>query len=90
MKSKSYILSRAYVEFGPLLEQELLVLDQRGVLQDRDYVRDVTIGDWLPIRQWRESMVSLAPALRSTKRPASTPVKAKRATKKKRASDSAD
>lgn len=47
-----YIISRAYVEFGPFEKDELLDFGRRRLLHDGDYIR--TDGDphWEPWEAW--------------------------------------
>ena len=49
----SYYLSRAYVEFGPFPEAEMLGFSDRGLLRETDYILgDSSKVGWLHVSEW--------------------------------------
>ena len=55
MQSPSIYLSRAFVEFGPFTEAEVITFYQRGILHISDHVRTSIEPDWLPVSEWAAS-----------------------------------
>ena len=60
MKKHIY-LSRSFVEFGPFLIEELLVLHQRGALTEADHVRQEGHHQWTALVEWLEDVKAAAP-----------------------------
>ena len=48
----NYILSRAYVEFGPFTKEELLAFSQRSLLRVGDFIRPEHSHHWEPWETW--------------------------------------
>jgi hypothetical protein len=80
-----YIISRAYVEFGPFESEEVLGFGRRGLLRDGDYVR--TDGDphWEPWEAWAFHHGDSAPASGPTPTPAKKVPAAKKSAPAKKA-----
>ena len=52
MQQPSIYLSRAFVEFGPFTEDEVVTFYQRGILHISDHVRLFDQPDWTPLSEW--------------------------------------
>ena len=52
MQSPTIYLSRAFVEFGPMTEEEVVTFYQRGILHISDHVRTSDQPDWMPVTEW--------------------------------------
>jgi hypothetical protein len=55
MQSPTIYLSRAFVEFGPMTEDEVVTFYQRGILHISDHVRSSDQPDWMPVSEWAAS-----------------------------------
>ena len=55
MQSPSIYLSRAFVEFGPFTEEEVITFYQRGILHISDHVRTLAEPDWMAVSEWAAS-----------------------------------
>ena len=55
MQSPTIYLSRAFVEFGPFTEEEVITFFQRGILHISDHVRSSDQPDWMPVSEWATS-----------------------------------
>ena len=55
MQSPNLYLSRAFVEFGPMTEEEVVIFYQRGILHISDHVRTAEHADWMPVTEWAVS-----------------------------------
>lgn len=75
MKKHIY-LSRSFVEFGPFLVEELLVLHERGALTEMDHVRHEGHHNWTALVDWLKEVKATRPAAESP-----SPVKKKAAKK---------
>lgn len=80
-------ISRAFVEFGPFLPEEIIAFEKRGLLREIDHIRHHGKDDWIPLAAWLASTSSpvVAPAKTApTKKASSTPATkaAPKATKK--------
>ena len=56
MQSPSIYLSRAFVEFGPFTEEEVITFYQRGILHISDHVRTLAEPLWTPVAEWATAM----------------------------------
>ena len=52
MQQPTIYLSRAFVEFGPMTEEEVVAFYQRGILHISDHVRTLDQPDWMPVTEW--------------------------------------
>lgn len=55
MQPPTIYLSRAFVEFGPMTEEEVVTFYQRGILHISDHVRSSDQPDWMPVTDWAAS-----------------------------------
>jgi topoisomerase IA-like protein len=68
MKNLIYI-SRAFVEFGPFSDSELLNFLSRGILREGDHFRHHGLDDWLSLDEWQASTApSKKPAAKAAKK----------------------
>ncbi len=51
MKDLVY-LSRAFVEFGPFTNKEILDFQKRGILSAADYLRNEGADNWVHYQEW--------------------------------------
>ncbi|MDB6140484.1 MAG: hypothetical protein JWO94_3556 [Verrucomicrobiaceae bacterium] len=72
MQMPAFYLSRAFVEFGPLTEEEVMTFYQRGILHISDHVRSSDQPGWMPVTEWAAAK-SGGPKM--TLLPKSSPVK---------------
>lgn len=57
----NYILSRAYVEFGPFTKAELLDFSQRSLLRVGDFIRPEHSHHWEPWETWLHEHAPTSP-----------------------------
>ena len=90
MKTSPCYISRFFVEFGPFEPAEMLSFNDRGLIQDSDYIRPVESDAWVTRSEWFEAApVAPVVAKPAAKKAAATTVTAAKAPAAKRAKKSA-
>lgn len=67
--TKTFILSRNFVEFGPFAAREIVDFHSRGIVGDRDYLKPVDSDSWLALPEW----IATAPKPAAKARKSATP-----------------
>ena len=77
-----YILSRAYVEFGPFEAEEIVGFIRRGLFRDGDFLRSEHSHHWDPWEVWIHHYNSPTTAAKKEAAPAKKVIAKKAAIKK--------
>lgn len=83
--SKTFLLSRNYVEFGPFAGSEILDLHHRGIVREQDYILAIESETWLTVPEWLASVPKAAPKAAPKARKAASGAKKTAAPRRKAA-----
>ena len=70
MSTPNIHISRAFVEFGPFLAEEIIQFQQRGLLREIDHLRIEGEDAWFPVAEWLASVTVMAEKPSTAPKPA--------------------